>query len=144
MCFMKKKIVSIDASNSRTNDTNLHKKKKKSKIRIHSKASIKENQKKISLETEDSIKLDEDFIKECITCNYCKSTYSIRDNKIKMYCLSCERYYCCNVAGECVGKNCKVMIDKKIVYARYCKSCVTTIIEEGKKCLCINCYNLSN
>jgi len=79
------------------------------------------------------------FMKEYVTCNNCHNTYSLRDNKIGLCCNGCDKFYCCGIAGNCKGADCKVMINKILCRARYCINCSSKIIKLGEVCLCKTC-----
>jgi hypothetical protein len=79
------------------------------------------------------------FLKECITCNHCNNTYSLRENKITLCCNGCEKFYCCGISGECEGRWCKVLINNNICRLRYCIQCSYKILKLGKTCICKKC-----
>ena len=76
---------------------------------------------------------------EIILCNGCNHYKSLSD--IKIHCRDCDMFYCCKIAGTCIGNNCINNIHKLSL----CINCVPKIpinIEKNNrydKCLCNNC-----
>ena len=135
--FKRQKISSLEQLVK--NQENLY---RVSKINIKRKVSKEYiiNNKKI-LEQK-KIKKEEElnsFLKESITCNNCNNTYSLNENKIRLCCNGCDKFYCCGIAGKCEGKFCKVLIDNNLCSARYCIQCCSKLIKIGEICICKTC-----
>lgn len=74
-------------------------------------------------------------------CGFCKTNYYLEENKIKIYCGGCEQYFCCAIAGECIGDRCKAFIDETAYRTRYCVNCVKNILVIGETCICKDCFS---
>jgi uncharacterized protein YbaR (Trm112 family) len=79
------------------------------------------------------------FLKESLTCNNCNNTYPLSENKIRLCCNGCDKFYCCGIAGKCEGVFCKVLINNNLCRARYCIQCCSTLIKIGETCICKTC-----
>ncbi len=79
------------------------------------------------------------FVKEVIYCGGCKEPFSLGSNELKIHCNLCNKFFHCKIAGECIGKDCKVQLeDGSFHRASYCVDCVAKI--SGKNtCLCKDC-----
>ena len=81
------------------------------------------------------------FVKEVIYCGGCKEPFNLDSNKLKIHCNICNQFFHCKIAGECLGKDCKVEnIDGTIHRASYCYDCVGKVYENNT-CLCRDCFN---
>ena len=80
------------------------------------------------------------FSNEMIVCQGCKKCFNIGSNQLSLNCSHCNKFFHCNIAGECIGINCIFKIQGNIVRARYCKDCSTP--RPGNKCICVNCVKL--
>ena len=70
---------------------------------------------------------------------YCSGCHESSDDLDKfIICGGCDKYFCCKIAGECIGKNCFIQEDNKIYRVHYCYSCISNFYG-GKKCLCKEC-----
>ena len=79
------------------------------------------------------------FVKEVIYCGGCKTKFDLGSNQLKIHCNLCNKFYHCNIAGECQGDNCKIIKqDGKIHRASYCNSCMGINTEYQK--LCKDCF----
>ena len=85
----------------------------------------------------------ETFLKENILCFNCKKTHPLRSNKIKISCAGCDNFFCCGIAGECIGEDCNASINGKEFRQRYCIMCSGKLIIKGKTCLCKSCNKQS-
>ena len=88
-------------------------------------------------------KVDKEFIEtmsnECLSCNKCKGIFTLRSEKIKIHCASCEKFYHCGIAGGCIGVDCSSRLDNGTYHRlNYCNSCAYEIYKNGT-CLCKDC-----
>lgn len=80
---------------------------------------------------------------EIYECGFCKVSCSSDD--IKIFCDGCEKFYCCHIAGSCVGEKCTYTLASGLTHSsRYCINCVnlnnsinTKYI--GERCICKKC-----
>ena len=79
------------------------------------------------------------FNSEIILCSGCNKCFHVGSNEIKLNCALCNKFFHCNIAGECMGKNCIIKIDGINKRSRYCGDCVEY---KNNECFCLNCYNL--
>ena len=81
------------------------------------------------------------FLSERIMCYNCRNIYTIKENKIILECAACEKMFCCGVGGECMGRECRVMVGDKVCRQRYCSKCIKRKIVDKKIILyCEKCY----
>ena len=80
------------------------------------------------------------FNRQSILCFGCKKCFQLQQNEIKLNCALCNNFFHCNIAGECIGKNCLHIIDGTKHSERYCNNCVIHDLNLlDNKCICINC-----
>mgnify|MGYP000020373910 FL=1 len=80
----------------------------------------------------------ERFRKEILFCGGCNKRFAVGTNKIKIHCNSCEKFFHCNIAGQCIGDDCKIIKEDGTIHrASYCNDCV--ISKYGENCLCKDC-----
>ena len=77
------------------------------------------------------------FNREIILCHGCKKCFSLGSNQIKLNCSACNKFFHCNIAGECMGKKCLFKFNNTTIRARYCKDCST--YKGDNECICHNC-----
>lgn len=78
-------------------------------------------------------------IDEIILCNGCKNYKSLSD--IKIHCRDCNQFYCCKIAGTCIGKNCINNIHN-LSLCIYCVPKLPINIEKNNRydqCICKLC-----
>ena len=78
-------------------------------------------------------------IDETIQCFYCKDSFSLESNQIKIHCQGCNQFFHCNISGKCIGKNCKMTQGHQL---SWCKSCVPDTSFNRKNdglCICHEC-----
>ena len=99
-------------------------------------------------ETLTSEEFTNQFMGEVLPCGCCKSTFSLREDKLAAYCGGCFQFMHCGIAGNCIGPNCTFRIKEEIYRQTWCKVCVpkSVIINlqdmgEGKSCLCQECLD---
>ena len=77
--------------------------------------------------------------KEVIPCGGCDKMFNLGSNELKIHCNICEKFYHCNIAGECIGKLCSIKQDDGTIHrASYCINCVSKIFKNNT-CLCLDC-----
>ena len=80
-----------------------------------------------------------DMVNKVILCGGCKNGFSLESGELKIHCNHCEQFFHCKIAGECIGKDCKLIDSSGHMHkARYCYSCVSQLYKNGT-CLCIDC-----
>ena len=80
------------------------------------------------------------FNRQTLECNECKKCFQLHQNEIKLNCSLCNNFFHCNIAGECIGKNCLHIIDGTKHKERYCNNCVIQDLNLlDNECICINC-----
>ena len=80
------------------------------------------------------------FIKEVIYCGGCKKPFNLDSNQLKIHCNICNQFFHCNIAGECMGEDCKILQENgEIDRAKYCIKCVK-MINKNNTCICLDCY----
>ena len=81
--------------------------------------------------------VDKDYIL-CVHCNKC---YKFNNINNIILCNSCDNYYCCNIAGYCIGNRCKHIINDLTIYSRYCNNCVDdkSFSMKNNTCICKHC-----
>ena len=85
----------------------------------------------------------EKFKTEILVCGGCNKSFALGTNKLKIHCNSCNNFFHCNIAGQCIGEDCKfIKPDGTIHRSSYCKDCVTATY--GEHCLCKDCGNLND
>ena len=47
------------------------------------------------------------FIKEYLTCEYCKQGFDLQSNEVKIHCAGCDKFFHCGIAGKCDCTDCK-------------------------------------
>ena len=83
------------------------------------------------------------FRKEVLYCGGCKTPFPLQSNQLKIHCNSCNQFFHCNIAGECYGKDCKIIKDNGEIHrASYCIHCVGCIFDFNS-CFCKDCYELN-
>lgn len=83
----------------------------------------------------------ENLIKEVIRCGGCGEKYKLGEDKLKIHCNLCEKFFHCRIAGKCIGEDCKITKnDNSIHRASYCLDCVS-IVYPRNRCMCKDCYN---
>ena len=78
-------------------------------------------------------------IEEKIQCFFCKYSFSLESNQIKIHCQGCNQFFHCNISGKCIGKNCKMTQGHQL---SWCKSCVPDTSFNRKNnglCICHEC-----
>ena len=136
MCFHKPKVGDNDRRDNRDHQDRVQRPSKSSKDKL----SIRHtNKRAVTIKVKSEQELNDTFAKQRLTCAHCMNTYSIRENKIRLYCDGCEKYYCCAIAGECQGRKCQILVGDEICKSRYCMGCVKRIILLGESCICKKC-----
>tara|TARA_B110000208_G_scaffold107557_1_gene133424 strand:+ start:409 stop:783 length:375 start_codon:yes stop_codon:yes gene_type:complete len=80
------------------------------------------------------------FNRQTILCFGCKKCFQLNENEIKLNCALCNNFFHCNIAGECIGRNCLHIIDETKHRERYCNKCVVPDLNlSDNKCICIDC-----
>ena len=80
------------------------------------------------------------FGREVIYCGGCKTPFNLKSKELKIHCNICNQFFHCNIAGECIGKDCKFTKEDGTIHrARYCINCVKKIYH-NQTCLCKDCY----
>lgn len=109
---------------------------------------IDENKKKMEENMKQREEFTKKFLSEIITCGGCKQRFSLKDGQLTMNCASCNQFFHCNIAGRCVGENCKIECDGEICRLGYCKSCVNPNIpmntDNTNICICRTCEKFTN
>jgi len=78
-------------------------------------------------------------VEEEIQCFFCKCSFSLESNQIKIHCQGCNQFFHCNIAGKCIGKHCKMTQGHQL---SWCKSCVPDTLFNKKNnglCICHEC-----
>ena len=79
------------------------------------------------------------FVREAMSCGYCKQIFNLDSNELKVHCNICNKFFHCGIAGECIGNDCKVIDSLGNIHrARYCLDCVSKIYS-NRTCLCKDC-----
>ena len=66
-------------------------------------------------------------------------------NDIKIFCDGCEKFYCCHIAGSCLGESCTYTLASGLTHSsRYCLNCVNLKNSintkfKGDRCICKKC-----
>tara|TARA_B110000208_G_C11787590_1_gene436181 strand:- start:2199 stop:2564 length:366 start_codon:yes stop_codon:yes gene_type:complete len=109
-----------------------------SKLKIHSlEEDVRECNKHIKYYDKQSLG---SFNRELILCFGCKKCFELQSNQIKLNCGLCNNFFHCNIAGECMGDNCKFIINDKVIRQRYCNNCVIPNLKlKNNKCKCKEC-----
>ncbi len=76
---------------------------------------------------------------ECIICHHCKKMCKLRDNEIKILCSECNKFFHCNIAGKCRGKDCTHITSNSTHTLSYCLNCVNPMTIKDNTCLCNSC-----
>lgn len=109
---------------------------------------INENKKKMEENMKQREEFTKKFLSEIITCGGCKQRFSLGDAQLTMNCASCNEFFHCNIAGRCIGDNCKIECDGEICRLGYCKGCVNPNIpmntDNTNICICKSCEKNTN
>lgn len=76
------------------------------------------------------------FGKEVILCSGCNKCFKLSEDKIKINCALCNKFYHCNIAGKCSGHACRIVLDDEINGISYCNNCAQIV--DGR-CFCKRC-----
>tara|TARA_Y100000590_G_C15692093_1_gene1003787 strand:+ start:1545 stop:1910 length:366 start_codon:yes stop_codon:yes gene_type:complete len=83
------------------------------------------------------------FRKEVLYCGGCKIPFPIHSNELKIHCNICNQFFHCNIAGECLGEDCKILKSNGEFHrAKYCRNCVSQMIDTNT-CICNDCYPIT-
>ena len=79
------------------------------------------------------------FTAELIPCGGCQQVFDLGSEELKIHCNLCNQFFHCNIAGKCIGKNCKMTHGHQL---SWCKSCVPDTPFNRKNnglCICYEC-----
>ena len=83
------------------------------------------------------------FTAEIIQCGKCKEKIALNERKLQIHCESCNEFFCCGIAGACVGDDCSAIVDGNTFSLKYCNGCVNMYlkinIQDNGQCLCKKC-----
>lgn len=83
------------------------------------------------------------FLSEKIICNNCSRVHDLTSKSLNLHCNRCNKFYCCGIAGECVGNSCRVKIGERVCRQRFCVNCSGAQITDST-CLCLDCIKYTN
>jgi len=79
------------------------------------------------------------FRREVIFCGCCNQKFNLGSNELKIHCNTCEKFYHCGIAGECIGKDCSIITpDGSVHRASYCRGCAQKNYSNNT-CICKDC-----
>ena len=78
------------------------------------------------------------FLSEKIICHNCGRVHDLTSKSLNLHCNRCNKFYCCGIAGECVGNSCRVKIGDRVCRQRFCVKCAGAQITDST-CLCLDC-----
>tara|TARA_B110000285_G_scaffold235536_1_gene317897 strand:+ start:256 stop:621 length:366 start_codon:yes stop_codon:yes gene_type:complete len=82
------------------------------------------------------------FRNEILFCGGCKGKFALGTNELKINCNSCENFFHCNIAGQCIGDDCKIIKEDGTIHrASYCNNCIS--VKYGEDCLCKDCGTIN-
>ena len=86
------------------------------------------------------------FLSEIIQCGSCQEKIALKERKVLHNCSNCDKFFCCNFAGNCVGEECSIQFEGKKQSLSYCMNCVNPYfkinIQDNGQCLCKKCENM--
>jgi len=86
------------------------------------------------------------FLAEIIQCGGCNEKIALKERKVLHHCSNCEKFFCCNFAGACVGDDCSIQFEGKKQSLSYCMNCVNPYLKinimDNGQCLCKKCENI--
>ena len=107
------------------------------------KEEIKINKQHIEEEGEKREAFTNKFTAEIIQCGKCKEKIALNDKALQIHCGSCNEFFCCGIAGACVGPECNIISPEKKESLKYCNGCVNMYlninIQNDGQCLCKKC-----
>ena len=138
--------------NNKNNEMNTFSKKRRKSIHpnyqepinipnsINSKKKNKSELEKNKKQRDDFTKI---FLQERIPCGGCNEIFSLEDRKLAINCGSCNHFFHCNIAGRCVGDDCKIETDQCTARLGYCRECVNLDLDinykNSNECICKDC-----
>ena len=88
------------------------------------------------------------FTAEIIQCGKCKEKIALNERKLQINCGSCNEFFCCGIAGACIGDDCSAIVDGNTFSLKYCNGCVNMYlkinIQDNGQCLCKKCETSSD
>jgi len=107
---------------------------------------VKHNKKKIEEERQKRETFTDKFLSEIIQCGSCQEKIALKERKVLHNCSNCDKFFCCNFAGNCVGEECSIQFEGKKQSLSYCMNCVNPYfkinIQDNGQCLCKKCENM--
>jgi len=105
-----------------------------------------ENKNNIEEERQKRETFTDKFLSEIIQCCSCQEKIALKERKVLHNCSNCDKFFCCNFAGNCVGEGCSIQFEGKKQSLSYCMDCVNpyfkiNIMDNGQ-CLCKKCENM--
>jgi len=117
-------------------------------MKLSKKEEIKINKQHIEEKREERETFTDNFLGEIIQCNACSEKISLKERKQLHNCSNCDKFFCCNFAGACVGSNCSINFEGSDHSLSYCNGCVNMYlkinIQDNGQCLCKKCEESSD
>ena len=110
------------------------------RVDISTKQQQEENKKILELNIAQQKEFNIKFLKEIIKCGGCDESFALGDRQLNINCGACNKFFHCNIAGRCIGEDCKIDGYDSL---GYCKGCVNPLLaintDTTNNCICINC-----
>jgi len=104
------------------------------------------NKKHIEEERQKRETFTDNFLGEIIQCGSCQEKIALKERKQLHNCSSCDKFFCCNFAGACVGEECSIQYEGKKQSLSYCMNCVNPYLkintQDNDQCICKKCENM--
>ena len=117
-------------------------------MKLSKQCEINDNKKNMEEEKEKREAFTDKFLSEIIQCNACSEKIALKERKPLHNCSNCDRFFCCNFAGACVGSNCSINFEGSDHSLSYCNGCVNMYlkinIQDNGQCLCKKCEESSD
>ena len=127
-------------------DDSKHRRKSIYPFTLSRQEQTKHNKNNIEEERQKRETFTDNFLSEIIQCGSCQEKIALKERKQLYNCSSCDKFFCCNFAGACVGEECSIQFEGKKQSLSYCMNCVNPYfkinIQENGQCLCKTCENI--
>ena len=144
-CRQNNKVQKLEGIFEPRSDNTPEKTKRRESIYPKS-AKIANNKKHIEEERQKRETFTDNFLGEIIQCGSCQEKIALKERKQLHNCSSCDKFFCCNFAGACVGEECSIQYEGKKQSLSYCMNCVNPYLkintQDNDQCICKKCENM--